>query len=150
VVDEVAGRLVGTLNSSKLWDIAGGVTGPAASRLVFADAQALRAKPDQQQARKDARTAEDTARRQNAAPLLDAVKAIVRQKGWHTGGRGGLTSQMLKDVLFLLNQPAKGTDKVADLVAKVQVLLAWNAQTGFPGDPVQVQAQQPIPDLPPH
>ena len=24
-----------------------------------------------------------------------------------------------------MNQPAKGTDKVADLVAKVQVLLAW-------------------------
>ncbi len=54
---------------------------------------------------------------------------------------------MLKDVLFLLNQPAKGTDKVADLVAKVQVLLAWNADTGFPGDPAQVPAPPPIPDL---
>ncbi len=56
---------------------------------------------------------------------------------------------MLKDVLFLLNQPAKRTDKVADLVVKVQVLLVWNAETGFPGNQAQVEAPQPIPDLQP-
>jgi hypothetical protein len=134
MVDEVAGRRVGALNSSKLWDIAGGVTGPAASRLVFEDAQARKAKRDEAQARKDAKAADDVMRRQNAAHLLDSVKTIVRNKGWQTGGRGGLTSQMLRDVLFLLNQPAKTGEKVADLVLRAQSLLGWSDHAGFPGE----------------
>ncbi len=74
--------------------------------------------------------------------MIEQVKTIVRAKGWETGGRGGLTGpiMMLRDVLMVLNAPAKGGGKVADLVeCAKQKLAQWTPEDGFAGD------HQPLP-----
>ena len=151
LLDEVGERRVGgALNSSQLWRHPGGVTGRIASKLVFDDAQGRAQKQQETETRRAEKQTRDAERRQAAAPMIEHVKAIVRQKGWQTGGRGCLTAEMLKDVLLVMNAPAKAGEKVADLSERVKNLLQWKQDVGFPGDAPAPQVPQqapPVPDL---
>eukprot|EP00961_Rhodomonas_salina_P053833 722647-Rhodomonas_salina.1 len=85
-LNEVGNMLVehrlGTLYSNELWDKEGGVTGQTAAKMVF-DSWAKQQDARKAKADKAAATVEkDLQQRQDAAPLVVQLKAIVREHGW--------------------------------------------------------------------
>ncbi len=79
------------------------------------------------------RTAAQEANRLAAASAVDTVWDVVeRQQGWQTGC-SGLTKTLLTQVVIWFNQRVGQSDKVADLVGRVQSLMGWVEGVGFPG-----------------
>ncbi len=136
-------RLVCSVNSGLLWKRPGGVTGATAAKIVFDNDCKCAEKTAQKEVHQREKEAADVQCRQEAAPMIEQLKTIVRAKGWETGGRGGLTGTMLLDVLMFLNTPARGGEKVADLDEHVKQKLGWTAEGCFPGN------HQPVPAAPP-
>ncbi len=142
------------MSSAQLWFLEGGLTGEQAFQKVAEWRRKKRSEKAEQDAAKQQRQAAQQDKRLAASGAVDAIKAIVRQKGWVTG-RGGLSRDILSQaVLWLSGTAAKGSDKVPDLISKVQVLLKWDAQEQrFPGDPAigppAELVHQPVPDAQP-
>ena len=119
------------MNSSMLWNNKGGITADesynklVAKKAATADAQA------EKEARREAKAAAQEQARLGAAQAPDIVRSMVQQQGWKTG-RGGLTKTLLCQVVIWFNQRVAQADKVADLVTRVQALMGWNEEHGFP------------------
>jgi hypothetical protein len=140
--EEEAELMSSRFSSRDIWKEVGGVTGASASQKIFRRRQERMAAAAAADAKRKEREALQQQRRVDAASSVDAVKAVVTQKGWITGGRGGLTTTLLRDVLRFFGERAAPAEKAADLVARVKQILGWTAEAGFPG---QAGPQPPPP-----
>jgi hypothetical protein len=140
--EEEAELMSSRFSSRAIWKEVGGVTGASASQKIFRRRQERMAAAAAADAKRKEREALQQQRRVEAASSVDAVKAVVIQKGWITGGRGGLTTTLLRDVLRFFGQSTAPAEKAVDLVARVKQILGWTAEGGFPG---QAGPQPPPP-----
>jgi len=131
------------MNSSQLWSLDGGLTGD----LAFEKVAIWRRKKRQEAATKEQaarqKHQEQHERRMAAHSSIDALKALVGDKGWVTGARGIKKEMLAQVILFCTGSNPKHTEKVPELVAKVKELLKWDEGTNsFSGD---LSAQPPAP-----
>ncbi len=87
--------------------------------------------------------------RQEADGSVNAVKAIVRELGWITGGRGTLTGALMHAALLETGHQAPGNEKGTDLVLRLKAALLWSEEAArFAADPLQQAIHPPPPSVP--